>query len=128
MYEMAEMKVSVKASLYREQVSLTWTVADAVREPESHRLSYHPPEGGAHLEARNEDAGGDRERGGQDGEEEGGDDVDCEHYEDVAGPRVLPVFDMVVLLHGELGHIPVMRIAVRVSPSTAPVTWTRCSY
>ena len=48
-----------------------------MREPESHRLSYHPPEGGAHLEARNEDAGGDRERGGQDGEEEGGDDVDC---------------------------------------------------
>ena len=77
-----------------------------MREPERHRLTHHPPEGGAHLEAGDEDAGGDGQGGGQDGEEEGGDDVDCQYDEYVPGPGISPVLDMVVLLHGEVGDVP----------------------
>ena len=81
---------------------VTWAVADSLRKPDCHRLADHPAESCAHLEAGNEDSGGDGERGRQDGEEEGGDDVDGQNYEDVPRPGVLPVLDMVVLLHGEV--------------------------
>ena len=70
-----------------------------------HRLADHPSKGGSNFESRNEDSGGDREGRGEDGEDEGCQDVDTQGDEHGLGVGVPPVLHVGPLLHRHVGRV-----------------------
>ena len=70
-----------------------------------HCLTQHSAKTSSDLEGRNESSCWNRKREGQDGEAKGGEDVAGQRYKDAVSVRVLPVFDVVILVHAQIGFV-----------------------
>ena len=80
-------------------------IPESLGKPDVHCLAQHSAKTSSYLEGRNKSSCWHREGEGQDGEAKCGKDVAGQRDKDAVGVGVLPVFDVVVLVHAQISFV-----------------------
>ena len=76
-----------------------YALPHTIREPDMHCFTNKSSECCSDLECWYQHSGGNREGRGEDGEEECGEDVDCQGHEHALSVGIPPVPDVFILTH-----------------------------